>query len=768
MPRTFGRIKPTHFEQSTAFFNRAECSTARRRSYECRPAPAKAVSSQWRPNNSLPPATFLLLTPWDALVTQLEADVATRFWARINASAPTGKDLVRLYPSTTRRELDRHGGPAIWFATITTLQTLHANHVAEYEELHKRLGLVVVDEGHYEPARSWSDAVRGLQRPTVLFSATPYRNDVKYFELSDDFQFHFSHENAEKDHFLRRVKFEPIAFDTVPEFCGAVISAIDQHFGAGQAIKVIVRCDSQTEIDQMITELERRGQTALGIHERFTGNDGVRFKRVPNHDDHQQRYWVHQFKLTEGIDSAAFRAVAFFRPLPSERAFVQQVGRVLRNPARSASEYGLVIHRHGDDLDASWQAYREYDVAAANGLPSSPLEIANQQPPAQYFDRKFRSTFDIKADVDPNDLLFPRSVRVFRVPKVFDLDTFSESVEVNLDDNDCLHHRVIAPRSDSRIHPYLMINNSPILARSAFYQCSLGFTYYRRIGNYLFFLDSEGIHPDSLSDLKPADTTSLRRLFTGANIRLGSISLTNTTLGEFSARRRTLHARSIADLGPDLSDHAQVATTVTGTLQIADRSGTSKHVSRYVGFSRSRISDRGFVEFAEFNEWLEDLAKALDRRSTKPLRVFDRFAQTINRPNDPTPTNILLDFDPTEFQDTAVPDDFLRIDDLCIEAAGGRFSVTANDDAFDVTIKWDNKTGRYLLESPALDQRFSRPAMSSGPRAISIVRYLNREQSFRVIPNGGANLGYSSTPAAGSTGHGFHWDRRQTPTTPTC
>jgi hypothetical protein len=433
----------------------------------------------------------LLLAPWDVLVRQLAADVESDFWGQIGAPIPVGKEVVRIYPSTASTTLREHQGQTIWMATIAALQMLQSGAEA-YKELHKRVRLVVVDEGHYEPARSWSEAVRGLERPTALFSATPYRNDVKYFDLANDFQYHFSHAEAQDSHILRRVEFEPLRFDGVPEFCDRVIAAVDARFGAISNAKIIIRCDSRAEVSQMISALQQRGQSVLGVHERFTGQDGVRLSRVPDPDKRSERYWVHQFKLTEGIDSPDFRAVAFFRPLPSERAFVQQVGRVLRNPSKSRTDVGLVIHREDDGLAASWNAYFDYDEAAAEGLPESPLEIAKRQPPPQYFDRKFRQRFDIQGDVHADDLLFPRTVRVFRVPESFDLDELAKTVEVHLDDNDCLHSRVLTPRSDVRLHPYLMINNSPILSRRAFYQCSLGFTCYRKIGSYLFYLDSEG------------------------------------------------------------------------------------------------------------------------------------------------------------------------------------------------------------------------------------------------------------------------------------
>ena len=686
----------------------------------------------------------LLLTPWDALVRQLQADVASRFWERLGVPIPSVKKLVRIYPSTAREELANHGRHTIWLATIATIQSIQRTKEEEYAELRKRLRLVVVDEGHYEPARSWADAVRGLERPTVLFSATPYRNDVKYFHLSEEYQSHFSHGDAESTRILRKVQFEPVSFDGIPEFCDRLVDAVESRFGSDPSSRVIVRCDSAAEINQVVDNLSERGHSALGIHETFPAHDPVHLRHVPDLAERSERFWVHQFKLTEGIDSSGFKAVAFFRPLPSERAFVQQVGRILRNPSRSASDIGLVIHRDSNPLDAAWEAYRAYDEeVAGSGLPASPLEIASWQPTPQYFDGRFRDSFDIQKEVEAEDLLFPRSVRVFQVEESFDLDELAQSVEVYLEENDCLHHRVFEPRPDVRLHPYLMISNSPILSRSAFYQCRLGFTCYRRIKRYLFYLDSEGLHPDALGQLVPVDTSRLRRLYHGTNARLASVSLANTNLGPSAARRRTIHARSIGDLGPDLSDHAQLATTATGSFQLSSADGNSRYVSRYVGFSRSRISDGGMVEFDEYNEWLDHLAQALDDTGVRPLRVFDRFAEEIRQPTDPTPRSILLDFDPADFLDGQnAPSGRLHVDDLCLDVKDGRFALAANDTTYDVSIEWNERASRYLLSSKELDQRFSVPARSSGPRALTLVSYLNREQAFRVIPASGVSTEY--------------------------
>lgn len=47
----------------------------------------------------------------------------------------------------------------------------------------KTIDVVLVDEGHCEPAHSWSVTIRGFEKPIVLFTATPYRNDLRAFKI---------------------------------------------------------------------------------------------------------------------------------------------------------------------------------------------------------------------------------------------------------------------------------------------------------------------------------------------------------------------------------------------------------------------------------------------------------------------------------------------------------------------------------------------------------------------------------------------------------
>jgi hypothetical protein len=160
----------------------------------------------------------LVLTPRHSLVGQMKDDIRFRFWGRLGydvtdgttytADAKTaGAELGAVYVETlvpSRGEMILQHVPgserAVLVGTYQALDLIRrrsketrADRAPKRklaEDLLKLLAsfdLVLVDEGHYEPAVSWSKGVRDLNRPTVLLSATPYRNDFKSFRVNGRF-----------------------------------------------------------------------------------------------------------------------------------------------------------------------------------------------------------------------------------------------------------------------------------------------------------------------------------------------------------------------------------------------------------------------------------------------------------------------------------------------------------------------------------------------------------------------------------------------------
>lgn len=687
----------------------------------------------------------LVLAPWDALVEQLKIDIQTRFWSRLGMTAPSSRATLRLLPSTADQILDDANKPSIFVSTITSLRQLQQRQFATYERLGSLVSLVIVDEGHYEPAPDWSEAVRGLGQPVILFTATPYRNDFKFFDVDRKFFYSYPHHRAERDRFLRTVSFEDSVFDGPGDFCAGLLAFCKRTFGkAKEQPRVIVRCASEEAVHQITTALAAAGKSVVGIHERFERSADGRFRPdVPAPDTFDTaQFWVHQYKLIEGIDDPSFRVVAIFQPLGNERSFVQQVGRVLRNPGRRPNETAWVYSHPAHNLKDSWEAYREYDRGVAQEAFRSPAEFARSLP-LQYVVGRFRSGFDLDAAQLHDQLDYARATQVFLVTDAFKLDLLEGSIrdEWNDDYDLELGQKTLTPDANTRVLPYISTQNSPFLLRKAFPQYEFGYTVFRRVRNYLFYFDSQGRTPKALEPTPRVAPAILERLFTGSTARLTSVALRNINVGRYDVRRRSSQAYSIGELAPDLGDHTHVASTASG-LTASTTSTPGRLVSRYVGFSRSRVHDRvgGTTRFQEYIEWLEQVATELDNSSVTTLPVFDRYAEVVNPPQDPQPVNILLDFEQDRFEESpsftaTATSQTLMIDELCLGVdAKGNFQCAANGRSYPVGVVWDAPTGVYLLESPALNRDYVMKELLSLRRPLSLVAFLNREQAFRVIP----------------------------------
>jgi hypothetical protein len=133
--------------------------------------------------------------------------------------------------------------------------------------------------------------------------------------------------------------------------------------------------------------------------------------------------------------------------------------------------------------------------------------------------------------------------------------------------------------------------------------------------------------------------------------------------------------------------------------------------------------------------WLEYLGDALDDQQITPLTVFDRYAEVITTPHDPTPENVLLDFDQEQFEGEVEGGVVaLAIEDLSLPVSNGVLRCIANGVPHDVRITWDSATRKYHLDSPSLDSTYTMQRTLGNRDAASLVTFLNREQAFRVVP----------------------------------
>jgi Type III restriction enzyme, res subunit len=393
-------------------------------------------------------------------------------------------------------DLDRQKDRIVVVSTIQALQQIHSLHYSDYNKLVGRFNVVIFDEGHREPAPSWAAAARGLLARTILMSATPFRNDLKLCEVDLDHVDFLSFEEAVRKHIIRDIEIseEALSFDA-GAFASRCIALRDQLIKSGRfesTSKMIVRAASEHTVqslyDAFCDRLKGRNDGVIAIHDRFAdeGHSGAqKLSEVPsNLRDRTERFLIHQYKLTEGIDDRSCAMLAIFENFSNERQLVQQIGRVTRNPAkigeRCAPAY--VLARSGDGVSNMFERFRRFDQACIDADGKPPLrndkaivsEILKVMPNADYIAGKFRARTDLDDNEIDKDLRFPKSAIVYLIVKDFDLDKFQAHVSQLLFDDDRQEFRIGSVAAGAcRFHVSTAMRQSPFLEEGLFQSTTL-------------------------------------------------------------------------------------------------------------------------------------------------------------------------------------------------------------------------------------------------------------------------------------------------------
>lgn len=706
----------------------------------------------------------LVVCPSAALVDQLGTQFRERFWERIGAAAEWRPDYVwHVLPSevdTLAARLDALGiERVILVATVQAIQQIDAD--GKIDRLHGRVGAILFDEGHREPAPSWARVIRGFGIPTVLFSATPFRGDLKVFEV-DDAHIHFlSFSEAVERRLIRDVE---VVEDQLPVDPGAfateLVARADALRAAGRldpGAKVIVRCASEESVSEMAQSLRHalagRGDGVLAIHNNFRPRaaEGLANTVPADLAARTERFLVHQFMLIEGIDDPACAMLALYEPFSNTRMLVQQVGRLIRHPGPlgQAASGAYVLAPVDHAVASDWRSFLAFDQASRENGGKPFLrndakildDLIAALPTLDYVAGKFRRRIDLEDEGLLSDLRFPSAAVAFTVGPAMSMDVFQEDVTTLLEQED-RYEAVVGQTAygSCRYHISLRLTPSPFLAGYLFQAPSLEATIYTRCGDRLFFYDSAGLWIDDTEGVgSRAGPKRLGALLPeGADNQVSFMNVKNTDLGPLALRSRSLSARSLDRAGVFVGEHMNVVTRATGLVAQANGSRTR----RSVGFSRSRVRDgRGTQLTAdEFASWCADVNVELDSAAATAT-IFSRFAVPADAPADTTPVNILIDMLEVSggFEKGGATSTF-EAEDLCVAvvpepdaAAPGRYTFVLRVDGVDhrVWVDWNTRKRKYWLTSLGLSSIKSK----ENPR-ISLARRINQSQPFRIITAG--------------------------------
>jgi superfamily II DNA or RNA helicase len=683
----------------------------------------------------------LIVVPWAHLTIQIAQEIREDFWSKLKKKPKKLKPVTATVPKKFEQLLKQKAEHVI-VCTMQGLTQLQSSYPNKYKKLARNIDLVLVDEGHREPASNWARAIRDLKKPTVLFTATPYRNDWRLFRLDPDFTCAFYFSEAEKNKFIRKVKFHEIDCERkVVPFVDKLIAFYNRECRSGRKPsndRVIVRCATKEHVEAIALELEAKGCSVLAIHEDLEANaEAGKFVKVPDPREHNAIFWVHQNKLMEGLDDSSFKFLAIYEPIKNDRGFVQQVGRILRNPKQLSNQYACVFSYSEYKLKKTWQAYEHYEKwLSEGGVESDPQHtferLLEQHKQYHYLEGKFQERFNPKEEDIHLHLSYRLSSLVYERRESFDFKKCIEEIRVTLDNDNCLIQYDNSPGIDTHVFVYIRCEPSCVFNDRTFLELKIDFLIIRSIDQYIFLYDTRDFVPAHIvADTNKVSADVLKSLLVSKDIRVTSVSLLNSDLGQYSVRRRALSAYSIAKLAPNLADHSAICSTASVVI-----SSGEDVKRRYVGFGKARVTEAvASATYNEYIQWIDDITKIMREQSRSGVSELDRYADYCSPPENVKPTHILFDIEAILDSSDLKYNGGATVEllDRCWDITENKFGLIIDENKYDVDIEYNNN--RFMLKSKFLSQlRFDGVL---GVDRNSLLSYLNSKQAFRIITSEG-------------------------------
>jgi hypothetical protein len=598
-----------------------------------------------------------------------------------------------------------------------------------------------------------------LGKPIILFSATPYRNDLRLFDVDYNFVAELSFKDAVKHRTIRNVEVATLpSSKSAQQFAKALCKRILELRALGSLnddVKIIVRCGTQSSVDAVYNSIlaEQLGKQfgAIAFHENFRAGP-TRISEVPDLKTRDERFLVHQYKLMEGLDDPRIQVLAIFDPFSNARQLVQQVGRIVRNPGRRASTAFVVCSENDKHTERAWAGFRKYD-AVLESIPKGDRQIMERVlealPPVDYFLGRFRERVPVAFSTPLEDeILVKKSCIVLEGVMDDGSDASLEDVLVVVRENLVTAGRWIARDVPDNLPADLGVGQviiaasvapSPLLPESAFVDIKLTATVVRKVGSFIFVSDSEGsaLVDRSAAFAQPSQS-KLHQLIAGPLSRVTAMAAANTDIGTRALRSRMATAFNLLESAPYLADHQYVLTRVTGYSGKGER--------RVIGFAKRRVaSGKGeLVNVSTFGRWTVALAHELLGRTT-PNQFFPRFAEAIQPPSvaNAEPRHILLDLEAIHerFVHPTLANGVDQLVDLASDVrpraaqergsdATHEFDVVLADESLQtVGLSYSSAKSRYEIDSQFLSTFHSQDRPNE-----TLVAKINTEQAFRIIP----------------------------------
>jgi superfamily II DNA or RNA helicase len=214
---------------------------------------------------------------------------------------------------------------------VATPNAIHANDKAVREAFVAGFTHLLVDEAHHAPARTWTEIIRTFSdRPTLLFTATPFRRDG--LSLPGRVIFRFPLREAQKEGYFSTIDFTAVLDldDDDEALAQAALKRLREDLEAGYEHLLLARVRSKSRADEVHALYDRLAPEFAPnvLYESLSARrrtDALQAMR-----DRASRVIVCVDMLGEGFDLPTLKVGAFHDSHQSLSPMIQLIGRLAR------------------------------------------------------------------------------------------------------------------------------------------------------------------------------------------------------------------------------------------------------------------------------------------------------------------------------------------------------------------------------------------------------------------------------------------------------
>jgi superfamily II DNA or RNA helicase len=275
----------------------------------------------------------LILVPSRLVREQIADEVTTLATLKKMGAVPDGLGEPRVFNTKKRitSEEDWEGLRG-YDVVVATIQSVSPGYLGTPEPPDDLFDLVLVDEAHHSPARTWESLLKHFKNSKqLLFTATPFRQDQR--EIKGRFIYTYDLKRAYDDGVFGQINFEPVTNRDQANSDVAIAIAAQEKFRADQEQgfdhRLMVRTDSLKRAQELVTIYEENTDLRLKV---VSGNKslGVVKAIIQNLEDGDLDGIICVNMLGEGFNFPSLKIAAIHSPHKSLNVTLQFIGRFAR------------------------------------------------------------------------------------------------------------------------------------------------------------------------------------------------------------------------------------------------------------------------------------------------------------------------------------------------------------------------------------------------------------------------------------------------------